>query len=371
LQLKKDGYEEVETELMQDDERTTQIYYTLFSPYVDFVLSQREKNIFVNEVNAGRSPLIIKNIPNGIYEIESESDRISISNAEYTQQRRATLFETIFSASGFAASLGSMIYYDNKGNSSRADALAVSSIIFGGLLTYNLLKFYKIGTSEKRDRAQMSAIEISHTSAQADREMFTAGMELVGKEYWNDALTKFNLLVNIHPESRYVPISVYEIGYLYYTTGQYDEAAHNFRAFIYEYPVVEFYSYGVYYLIDSELQIGNVIGAMEDYKNLRPFYIDDASGTLYKDYYNLFVKLYTQSGKTDDQMLVDLMVELNYFLDNYSDAYSFPDVLFLKGSLLYRFLNRQSGTEIFDYLRDNFGHRQELIEEIESLLNAG
>jgi TolA-binding protein len=371
LQLKKDGYEEVETELMQDDERTTQIYYTLFSPYVDFVLSQREKNIFVNDVNAGRSPLVIKNIPNGIYEIESESDRISISNAEYTQQRRATLFETIFSASGFAASLGSMIYYDNKGNSSRADALAVSSIIFGGLLTYNLLKFYKIGTSEKRDRAQMSAIEISHTSAQADREMFTAGMELVGKEYWNDALTKFNLLVNIHPESRYVPISVYEIGYLYYTTGQYDEAANNFRAFIYEYPVVEFYSYGVYYLIDSELQIGNVIGAMEDYKNLRPFYIDDASGTLYKDYYNLFVKLYTQSGKTDDQMLVDLMVELNYFLDNYSDAYSFPDVLFLKGSLLYRFLNRQSGTEIFDYLRDNFGHRQELIEEIESLLNAG
>jgi tetratricopeptide (TPR) repeat protein len=371
LQLKKDGYEEVEIELMQDDERTVQIYYTLFSPYVDFVLSQREKNIYVNEVSAGRSPLVIKNIPNGIYEIESESDRISISNAEYTQQRRTTLLETIFSAGGFAASLGGMIYYENNGNSSRADALSVSSIIFGGLLSYNLLKFYKIGTSEKRDRAQMSAIEISHTSAQADREMFTVGMELVGKEYWNDALTKFNLLVNIHPESRYVPISVYEIGYIYYTLGQYDEAAKNFRAFIYEYPVVEFYSYGVYYLIDSELQKGDVIGAMEDYKNIRPFYIDDASGTLYRDYYNLFEKLYVQSGQTDNQILKDLMVELNYFLDNYQDAYSYPDVLFLKGSLSYRYLNRQSGVEIFDFLRNNFSHRQELIKEMESLLNAG
>ncbi len=177
--------------------------------------------------------------------------------------------------------------------------------------------------------------------------------------------------MNIHPESRYVPISVYEIGYIHYITGQYDEAAKTFRTFIYEYPVVEFHSYGVYYLIDSELQIGNVLGAMEDYANLRPFYIDDASGTMYKDYYNLIVKLYTQSGKTDNQILMDMIVELDYFLDTYRDAYSYPDVLFLKGSLLYKFLNRQGGVEIFDYLRDNFGHRQELIEEIESLSNAG
>ena len=144
LRLVKPSYEEVEAAVELDETRTQLLYYTLYSPNVDLILSQRNKEVFLNEVNAGNSPLVVKNVPTGIYAFESDRERITITNAEYARIRKTTRGETISSAFLFGASLGGGIYYKNNDNEKAGDLLLLSSAIFAGLLGYNLLKLWKI-----------------------------------------------------------------------------------------------------------------------------------------------------------------------------------------------------------------------------------
>jgi len=370
LRIVKPGYEEVEVEIQLDEERSQLLYFTLYSPYVDVLLTQREKDVFLNEVSAGKSPLVVKNIPNGIYHIESANNLISISNAEYSRLKKTTRWETISTACLFAGSLGAGIYFNNNGNEQAADLFLLSSLIFGGLLGYNLLKLGKISLDEKRDRAEMSAIEISHLSIEVDRDMFTSAMEYVGKEYWDDALSKFKLLVSLYPDSQYVPLGLYQLGNIYYNLGEYEKAARHLRSFVYEYPILEFYPFAVHGLIDSELRRGNTTEALGHYESLRPVYIDDPSGTLYSSYFDLFVRLYEENSRRNDQILIDLLSELDYFLNRYADTYFYPDVLFLKGSLLYSYLDRDQGIELFDELKASYSQRSDIISKVDRVLNA-
>lgn len=370
LRIAKSGYEEMEVDVELDDRRTQLLYFTLYSPNVDFILSQRDKEVYLNEVSAGESPLVIKNLPNGTYAFESDQERITITNAEYSRMRKTTRWEAISSAFLWGASLGGGIYLKNNDNEKAGDMLLLSSAIFAGLLGYNLLKLRKINLDEKRDKAEMSAIEISHMSVEADRDMFTNVMEYVGKEYWDDALGKFKLLVSLYPDSQYVPLSLYQMGSIYYRNGEFQEAAAQFQSFVYDYPIFEFYAFTVHDLIDSEMKLGNVSTALSHYESLRPVYIDDSSGTLYGRYYDLLVGLYEESGRGSTQILLDLLGELDYFLTMYSDTYFYPDVLLLKGRLLYEHLDKEQGLALLQSLKDEFSKRQEILDQVDVILNA-
>jgi tetratricopeptide (TPR) repeat protein len=370
IRIVKKGYEEAEIEVDLDDSRSQQVYYILYSPFVDLLLTQREKEVFLNEVDAGKAPLVIKNIPNGIYQIESSENRIAITNAEFEREKKTTRWEAVSSGVLFGGSLGAGLYFGNRDDQQLKDLFLFSTVIFGGLLGYNLLKLGKIRLDEKRDRVEMSAIEISGMSLEADRDMFTDAMEYVGKEYWDDALSKFKLLVNLYPNSEYVPLGLYQIGNLYYNLGEYEQAVRYLKSFVYDYPVPEFYGFAVHGLIDSELRRDNTGGALGHYESLRPVYIDDPSGTLYRRYYDLFVRLYEETEGLDEQILVDLLSEFNYFLDTYSDTYFYPDVLLLKGKLLYAYMDRDDGLEVLNTLKQNFSQREEIISEVDSILDA-
>jgi TolA-binding protein len=370
LRIVKPGYEDIEFTLELDEARTQLIFHTLYSPNVDFILSQREKEVFLNEVDAGKSPLVVQNVPNGIYRIDSDQNRITISNAEYARLKKTTRWEAISSSVLFAGSLGGAIYFRNNDQEKVADLLVLSTFIFGGLLGYNLLKLGKINLDERRDRAEMSAIEISHKSVEEDRDMFAGAMEYVGKEYYEDALSKFKLLVNLYPDSQYVPLSLFQIGQIYYGSEEYGRAAGSFKSFVYDYPKLELFAFAVHKLIDAELQSGNTSQALGHYESLRPIYIDDPSGTLYGSYYDLFTKLFEENGRRDEQILIDLLTELDYFLDRYGDTYFYPEVLYLKGQLLYTYLDRDAGVAVFDTLKENFSQREEILSKVERTLNA-
>jgi len=370
LRILKSGYEEIEMEVELDDKRTQLLYVTLYTPNVDIILSQRDKDVYVNEVNAGKSPLVLKNLPNGTYSFESDQERITISNAEYARMKKTTKWEIASSAFLWGAALGGGIYLKNNDNEKSGDLLLLSSAIFGGILGYNLLKLWKINLNEKRDRAEMNAIEISEISIEADRDMFTNAMEYMGKEYWDDALGKFKLLVSLYPDSQYVPLSLYQTGFIYYRNGEFQKASTQFQSFVYDYPIIEFYTFAVHDLIDSELRLGNVSEALSKYESLRPVYIDDPSGTLYIRYYDLLVELYEESGRGSTQILLDLEGELDYFLETYSDTYFYPDVLLLKGRLLYEYLNRDQGLALLQSLKEEFSKRQEILDQVDEILNA-
>jgi TolA-binding protein len=370
LRIVKSGYEEVEMDVELDEKRTQLLYLALYTPNVDIILSQRDKEVYVNDVNAGKSPLVLKNLPNGAYSFESNRERITISNAEYARMKKTTKWEIASSAFLFGGFLAGGIYLNNNDNEKSGDMLLLSSAIFGGILGYNLLKLWKINLNEKRDRADMNAIEISEVSIEADRDMFTNAMEYVGKEYWDDALGKFKLLVSLYPDSQYVPMSLYQTGSIYFRNGEYEKASTEFQSFVYDYPVFEFYTFVVHDLIDSERRLGNTSKALGHYESLRPIYIDDPSGTLYIKYYDLLVGLYEESGGNREQILLDLEAELDFFLNTYADTYFYPDILLLKGRLLYQYLDRDGGIAVLQSLTEDFSKRQEILDQVDEILNA-
>jgi tetratricopeptide (TPR) repeat protein len=370
LRIVKSGYEEVEMEVELDDKRTQLLYLTLYTPNVDFILSQRGKAVYVNDVNAGESPLVLQNLPNGTYSFESDQERITISNAEFARMKKTTKWEIASSAFLFGGTLAGGIYMKNNDNGNSGDLFLLSSAIFGGILGYNLLKLWKINLNEKRDRAEMNAIEISEISVDADRDMFTNAMEYMGKEYWDDALGKFKLLVSLYPDSQYVPMSLYQTGTIHFKNEEYEKASTQFQRFVYDYPVIEFYTFAVYDLIESELRLGNASEALGHYESLRPIYIDDPSGTLHYSYYELLVNLFEETDSQRTQILLDLKNELDHFLNTYADTYFYPDVLLLKGRLLYEHLDRDEGLALLQSLTEEFSQRQEILDQVEELLDA-
>ncbi len=332
--VNREGYARVRETVDLEGGRTRSLYYDLVPRSLDLILSQGGKEVVINEVPTGTAPLLVKNIPNGIYRIENSEERISIQNAEYARMKRATLIETAFSSGLFAASLAGAFHYEPQDGGS---VLNITAIIFGGLTGYNLIKLLKLNTAEKADRLSMSAIEVSPYNKEEDREMFSAGADLVGREQWSDALARFNLLINVYPSSSFVPLSVYEIGYCYYHMGNLEEAAEQFRRYVYEYPAVEFFPYARYYLMETQMIQGKHQQALADYRALKPLYLRDSTGELLGDYFSLLTGLFERTGEKHGFLLQDLRRELDYFLDQFPESPARQEIGELRRRLLDRY----------------------------------
>jgi outer membrane protein assembly factor BamD (BamD/ComL family) len=369
LTIKKRGFDDVDDEIVFRDIQKPIRYYNLTSSNISIVLNQSDKDLYLNEVNAGKTPLIVDNLPGGTYTMETDEGEISIKNSEYILQQRTAVTETIFSAVLVGASLLGMAQFSSMNDTMNAHALGVTSVVFGGILGYNILKLSKTSMEERKDKIAMSGVEIRQYTGMDDRNTFSSGMEYIGREQWEEAIKKFIIVINLYEDSQFVPISYYETGYSYYRMGNYPKARQYFKSFVYDFPIYELFPYGLQYLLEVELRLGDAEKALEDYNNLSPFHIEDESGELYKQFYSLYVTLYNQAGAESAYIFDDLKGELDRFLDKYPDSPSFPAVYLLKGRLLYQFVDREEGLKIFEDIRKEYSYDKQLITEMDSIIN--
>ncbi len=365
--IQKKGYEVIKDTVQRTGARSQLQFYNLVPLSVDLVLNQEGKGLYMNDVHAGKTPLLIKNIPGGVYEIQSRKGKIYISNAANARLKRTVFIETLFTAGFFLVSAGGAAVNNSHGDADGKLMFTVSSLIFGGLTGYNLMKLAKVTTDTKKNRFNMSAVEITPFRGEEDREIFSSGMGQIGKQSWADARAQFNLLLNIYPGSSFVPLSLYEIGYCYFSEGNFETASDYFLKYLHDYPAYEFFQYAFYYLLETEMLADNYDRAVSLYREIRPLYINDASGGLYEDFYTVLTNLYDRT--SDKIVLQDLLGEINYYLDNNRDSDRYPYMLLLKGRLLYGYLDREAGNSIFTDIREHYGFDKELLAEMEKVLN--
>ncbi len=370
LRIEKDGYDTLKKQIPLPEERRSHVFMALSPLNLQVVFTQKNQKVWINNRSVGDTPIEIKNLPAGSYQLEKRKEGISLSNRGTRDKRRLVVLETLFSSCFLGLSITGKIYFDNRGDKSASQTMTTASFIFGGLLAYNLLKLQKVRKTVKQDLRDLTAIEVEEFRSDSARTYFTSGMELVGKEQWEEAILKFNFVLNMYPDSSYNPITVYEIGYCYYRLENYKRAAEYFRRFVYRYPIFELFPYGVFYLLDSELSLGMIQEAHADYSALRPVYLDDESGQLHKDFARIYVQLYEETGREDQALIEELRDEIDLFLQTAEKSSMYPEVLLLKGKLLYKYLDREEGVRVLSEMRKKYGYDRDLMKELEAVYNG-
>ncbi|MGQ9615180.1 MAG: PEGA domain-containing protein [Spirochaetota bacterium] len=371
LSIVKNGFQSLQDEVkLEGNERSKLLFYKLLPITIDFTIYQENRDVYINGVLAGKSPLIIKNLQPGTYDISNKDTTIYLSSGAYSKLKKTTIYESLFATGLFIASIAGTITIDRNDASPMEYALRISPFIAGGILAYDILKLCKLRTEIRRDQKTLKGIEVVPWGGEVDRDLFANGVELIGEESWEKAIREFMLLVNMYPDSRYVPLSIYEIGYSYYHQNEYQKAIEYFGKFLYQYPVYEFFSYGVYYLMETYRKLDNHQEALRIYDNLKPLYLDDVTGEVYKLYYNLVTDLYENTGRKEVLLLKDFLGELDHFVKQYKDSLYYPDILLLKGKLQYYYLDREMGVDIFNEIGENYNYRKELLLEIEAILRG-
>jgi tetratricopeptide (TPR) repeat protein len=231
----------------------------------------------------------------------------------------------------------------------------------------------------------MTAIEVEAFRAESERTCFTSGMELIGRDQWEDALLKFSFVYNMFPDSQYTPICVYEIGYCYFMMKEYEKASSYFRRSVFDCPLYELFPYAVYYYLDSLLRAASAGGAgstspeegsqlqqaLTDFEKLGRIHLDDATGELQKNYFDLLTALYDRTGKTRRYILTGLLGIMDEYLVANDEAQAYPDVYLLKGRLLYSYIDRQAGLRILNEMKKRYVDDESLTAEIERIIKNG
>ena len=369
LTIRKNGYEEVvdEVTLVETGERIR--FFNLSPDNVSIVLDQKGSEVFLNGVSAGESPLVIRNLPGGTYRIKKNQSAILIENAAYRHSKRTAVTETVFSGLLFSGSVAGMAHLRSIGDTMNSHAFGFAAVVFGTILSYNLLKLSKLSIENREDRTGMSGVVVREFTGTDDRDAFTEGMSHIGKEQWEEAVRQFVLVINLYEDSQFVPISYYEAGYAYFNAGNYPKALQYLKDFVYGYPIYELFPYGVLNLLDVQLRLGRPADALSDYESLRPLYIDDESGMLHMDYYDRMVTLFEQTGATRNDLLEDLLTELDRYLEANPSSPNYGKILLMKGTLLYRYFDRKEGILVLEEIRDRFLDDTETMREVERILN--
>ena len=58
------------------------------------------------------------------------------------------------------------------------------------------------------------------------------------------------------------------------------------------------------------------------------------------------------------------------FLDKNEESLSYPDILLLKGKLLYLYLDEDRGLKLLGDMKEDFLYRKDIISEVEGVLDA-
>ena len=370
FRVEKYRYVPLSSEQVTGAQRRTNVFFTLSPENLRIKLEQGGQEVFINEENAGKTPLSIVNLPPGTYEIEKGPKSITLSNKSQRDLRRSTGIEAAFAAGLAGLSVGGSLYFSGNGQENEARALGVSAVIFGGILGYNLLKLLKIDVGYRKAIKKLAVVEVEPYDRKGPLDYFSEGMERIGREMWQDALESFLYVSNVYPDAQVVPFSVYEAGYCYQKLGDPGKATQYFSKFVNEYPIYELFPYGVYYLLETEMASGAASAALEDYQALRPVRLEDDSGALCKDFYRVLEKLYIETGRSNGVILSDLLVELDAFLVESRDSPAVGEVSLLKGKLLFSYIDRNEGQKMLKDLRQRYRADAYITSEIDRTLNV-
>jgi len=370
IHIQKEGYNQVKEKVKLGSERSCVYFFKLFPLTMSIVLPQKGEELYIDHISAGKTPLIIENLPDGKYEMSKKPDRIYISRAKEKGVTRGAVVEALFCTALSGVSFAGMQYYRDRGKQLESHTLGFSSFIFGLLTGYNLLKFYKANLITREEEKIFYQVNVKPYRVNEAKEYFTEGMELLGKKEWEKARIRFNLVIKLFPHSEFVPISMYEVGYCSFKIGKFSEAAEMLKRFLKDYPVYEIFSYGVYYLLVARMEEGKDFQAIQEYRSFRPVYLEDPGGDLQRDFYDLMIKLYQKTGDKSRYILDDLLSELDYFLEQNVDSPSYPRIYFMKGNLLFRYLDREKGLEVFRDLKEKYQNDKELISEMEKVIHG-
>ena len=369
LTIRKKGFEDAVDDVVIADSKERIRFYTLAPLNISMVLNQKSRDVYLNDIKAGKTPLVIDNMPSGTYRIESGEGVITIENSEYLHATRTAVTESIFSGVLLGGSIAGIAHYNNTNDTMNAHAFGLATVVFSAILGYNLIKLSKLSMGSRKDKTAMSGVEIRQYIGTDDRNTFTTGMEHVGREEWDEAVKKFIIVINLYEDSHFVPISYYEAGYSYLQMGNYPKAMQYMRDFVYDYPLYELFPYSVLYLLDINLRLGKPEDALVDYDGLRPITIDDESGVLHKEFFETMVTLFRETGENNRYILEDLLSELDRYLESYPDSTSYPEILLLKGKLLYRWLDEEKGRLVFEQIGKGFSYDEKIIREMDAILN--
>jgi tetratricopeptide (TPR) repeat protein len=371
LKIEKSGYVPLSASESMGGERRRLVFYTLSAIDLRLTLEQKGLDVYVNDRKAGRSPLSIDNLPAGTYELQKNDKGIYINNTSYQALKRSTKFEAAFAGGLTGLSLGGSVYFSNNGQNEEAKTLAITTVVFGGVLLYNLLKLAKIDTDYRKALKRLGTVEVESLDKKGPEDYFSTGMELVGREEWDGALANFLRVVNLYPDSQAVPISVYEAAYCHYRLENRQKAAEYFRMFLHTCPMYELFPYGVYYLLESELAGGNAARALEDYAALRPVRLEDPSGSLHKEYAAVLERLHVETGGSNLDALKDLVAELDDYGARQGGAAAAPEIALLRGRLIYTYLDRAEGSKVLNEVRQRYRGEKNIPEQVDRILRGG
>jgi len=370
VQIHKQGYVPLKETIKLKGERKEVFFFRLFPLTMSLVFPQQGEELYIDSIPSGKTPLIIKNLPDGTYEMKKNLEGIFISRAKQRELVRNSLVEALFCAGLGGVSFYGKEYYEERRKQIESHTLGFSSFIFGLLTGYNLFKMYKAILKNREGEKSFHTIKVEPYRAEEAKEYFTKGMEFLGRKEWEKAGTRFNLVITLFSESEFVPVSMYELGYCNYKLGKLSEAGEILKRFLSEYPVFEFFPYALYYLLLTRMEQGEALQAIQDYQSVRPVFLEDPGGDLQRDFFDLFIRLYEKTGSKNRYILEDLLLELDYFLQQNPDSPAYSRIYFMKGTLLFRYLDREKGLEVFSDIEEKYIDDKELISEMEKLIHG-
>ncbi len=371
LEIQKDGYKVVKKTVRLKKKGSENIYIELFPDKIEIVLKEKGKIINICGEPVGKTPAVLYNIPNGVYKIEKDKNSYSINPALYSQSIRSSIVESIYVGGLATILLYKAVESEKKGDYAYSAVFNVGAVISGIILGYDIFKILKLKVAENKNEVEVKKIKIRPYSVKEDRDLFSAGIRLIGEKNYSLALEKFFKLVKLYDESQYVPISYYEIGYCYYNLKDYKKAERYFRTFVYQYPIYEMYPYGFYYYMKSLVERGQFNLAVKEFFRYAPEMLDDESGRLYEMYYSLLEYLWSEEGLDEGakrRVAKKILEYVNYYIEKYKGNPKTADIMLIRGKILYKYLDVSEGKRYLNNMLKLYKNDRKIIDELERLL---
>lgn len=369
MEIEAEGYHQFSTEKFLGEKRREVLFFTLKPEKVNIVIEHKNEELYINGVTAGKTPVMITGLPDGFYRIESNESGIHLWVGDGWETRRESLVDLFFSSSILGLSVTGFVLNDDR-DYEKEIFFKSSALIFGIISGYNFMKFLKSHFEYRSQFNDFYNVDVKPYNVNDAKSNFVKGMELLGNGNYKEAIPYFNLISELYPDSEYLPISIYEIGYCYYMLDD-PKGIEYLKRYVEEYPQPDLFQLAVMMLLEYQLKRSLVYDALVTYQKVRPVIIHDSDGEIIVSYYRILTDIYKRTGKVYNIIIRDILREINYFLTNYKDVPKYPDILLLKGKLHYKYLDKELGEKIFKRILDEYPHRDDLKKEIRAISEYG
>ncbi|MGQ9630774.1 MAG: PEGA domain-containing protein [bacterium] len=302
IRIVKERYAEVrETVAIADRQRIN--FFKVLVPWLDITFVDPRVEVRLGKDVVGIAPIMLEDLPTGKYELKSSSHGVSIAPADGKSWGKWVLLGCSVSMFVGAAAfffLGQDAYkgYRNSRNPKEVAELQARTVMYdtltyaslGGATISGGISAYFFLMDDSQIAGDIDRVELvspRDTTSYPDEELFDSGMQALSDGKWLSAIDTFTSIIEKHPDSRYVPLAQYEIGYAYRQMRDNEKAAESWEEFLRSYPIYELYDLANKELGDTYYSIGKFKDALTAYERVDPQRI--AAGDVPPMYYNMGV----------------------------------------------------------------------------------